>query len=334
MSYHFAREHSAPKPADTFGSKLCYQKFTGFCASRQHKNFQHGCPIKTTNVDPDDIMNKVDDANLKKELRSYQHFLVDSKLERARHKVFIYAIENLNAKILDEKRDHFSNNLKCVAKVILAFGFILRNIEDGGIRCFLAHENNTLLDRSKLVCTRDDMIKLKVFLNKTDVIESCIRGRLNTKWRFYKLTNLTVFAALLKDVLMGCKDAVLAKHLLENHTINRLTFEENTRQPYNDNPCLFRAFALHLIGNQDWKTELFLTSSLVEGMDWAPINTRVSMWKHSNCWRSVFTQYSSLWYRHCRGEQYRWTRSAECAKTQEYCQTVEIQSSYMLREQH
>ena len=73
---------------------------------------------------------------------------------------------------------------------------------------------------------------------------------MNTKWRFYKLTNWTVFAALLKDVPMGYKDTVLPKPLLQNHTINCLTSEESTRQPYNDNLCLFRAFALHLHGTQ------------------------------------------------------------------------------------
>ena len=76
------------------------------------------------------------------------------------------------------------------------------------------------------------------------------RERMNTKWRLYKLTNLTVFAALLKDVPMGCKDPVLSEPLLKNWTINRLTFEENTRQPYNDNLCLFRDLAPHLHGNQ------------------------------------------------------------------------------------
>ena len=164
-------------------------------------------------------------------------------------------MEALNETIVNEKLDHFFNNLKCAAKVNLAFGFILKNIEDGGFRYFYAHENNTLLDRSKLVCTHDDLAKLKDFLNKTDVIESCSRERMNTKWRFYKLTNLTVFAALLKDVPMGCKNAVLPEPLLKNHTINCLTFEENTRQPYNDNLCLFRALALHMHGNQRLEEE-------------------------------------------------------------------------------
>ena len=164
---------------------------------------------RTRDVDVEHIVGDVECHSLREELRSCQHFLVDSELERARHKVFFYAVETLNETIVNEKLDQFFNNLKCAAEVNLAFGFILKNIEDGGFRYFYAHKNNTLLDRSKLVCTHDDLTKLKDFLNKTDVIESCSQERMNTRWRFYKLTNLTVFVALLKDVPMGCKDAVL-----------------------------------------------------------------------------------------------------------------------------
>ena len=138
---------------------------------------------------------------------------MDSDLERARHKVFIYAMETLNETIVNEKLDHFFNNLKCAAKVNLAFSFFLKNIDDGGFRYFYAHENNTLLDRSKLVWTRVDLENLKDILNKSDVIESCRRERLSTKWRLYKLKNLTVIAALLKDVPMVCKDAVSSEKL-------------------------------------------------------------------------------------------------------------------------
>ena len=196
------------------------------------------------------ILGDVEDHSLREELRSCQHFLVDSELERARHKVFNYAVETLKETIVNEKLDHFFNNLKCGAKVNLAFGFILKNIEDGGFRYFYAHENNTLLDRSKLVCTHDDLAKLKDFPNKTDVIESHSREKMNTKWRFYKFTNLTVFAASLKHVPKGCMNAVLPDPLLRNGTINCLTYEENTRQPYNDNLCLFRALAFYLHGTQ------------------------------------------------------------------------------------
>ena len=100
------------------------------------------------------------------------------------------------------------------------------------------------------MCTHDDLAKLKDFLIKAGVIESCSRERMNTKWRFYKLTNLTLFAALLKDVPMGCRNAVLPEPLLKNHTVSFLTFDENTRQTYNDNLCLFRALAFHFHKNQ------------------------------------------------------------------------------------
>ena len=164
-------------------------------------------------------------------------------------------MEGLNETVVNEKLDNFFKNLICAAKLNLAFGLVLKNIEDGAFRYFYAHENYTLLDRSKLVCTHDDLAKLKGFLNQTDVIESCSRERTNTKWRFYKLTNLTVFAALLKGVPMGCQNAVLGEPLPESHSINCLTFEESKRQPYNDNLCLFHAPALHLHGTQRLEEE-------------------------------------------------------------------------------
>ena len=184
-------------------------------------------------VDVEHILGDVGDHRLREELRSCQHFLVDSELERARRKVFNYAVETLNETIVNEKLDHYFNNLICAAKVNLGFGFILKTIENGGFRYFYAHENMSLLDRSRLVCAHDYLAKLKDFLNKTGVIESCSRERMNTNLRFYnhKLTNLTVFAALVKDVPMGCRDAVLLKPLLKNGTINCLKFKENTRQP-------------------------------------------------------------------------------------------------------
>ena len=134
-------------------------------------------------------------------MRSCLHFLVDSELERARYKVFNYAVETLNETIVKEKLDYFFNK----ATVNLPFRIILKEKEDGGFRYFNAHENSTLLDRFKPVCTHDDLAKLKDLLKKTDVMQSCSRERMNTKWRFYKLTNLTVFAASLKDVPMGAR---------------------------------------------------------------------------------------------------------------------------------
>ena len=105
------------------------------------------------------------------------------------------------------------------------------------------------------MCTPDDITNLKEKLQKKDNVDLCTRERANTKWKFYKLTNLTVFAALLKDVPMSCTDSVLPEPLLKNQNVNCLTFEKNTRKPYNDNLCLFRAVALHLYGNDRLEEE-------------------------------------------------------------------------------
>ena len=72
---------------------------------------------------------------------------------------------------------------------------------------------------------------------------------------FLELANLTIFAALLRDIPMGCKDVVLPESLLKNHTVNCPTYEQNNKKRYKDNLCLFRALALHLHGYERLEEE-------------------------------------------------------------------------------
>ena len=102
--------HSAPEPGVTFKCKLCKQEFPVFYPIWQQKNTQHGFPIGTANTEPNDIINKEDDMNVKEEFCSCPHFFVDSQLEGSRHKLFNYAIENLNATIWHEEVDDLLNN--------------------------------------------------------------------------------------------------------------------------------------------------------------------------------------------------------------------------------
>ena len=269
INYHFAKQHRAAGPSMTYKCKLCHAEYPGFYVLRQHKSIQHGTQngFGASNFDVEELVGDVDDQSLKEELQSSRHFLVDSEIQKGRHCVFNFAVNNLTAQIIEEKSDRVLDKKKCVAKLNLVLGFILKNIEDGKFSHFYAHENNTLLEQSKLVSNKDDMTKLKEVLKKTDVIESCTKERSNTKWRFFKLTNLTLFAALLRDIPMGYKDAVLPESFLKNHKAKCLTFEKITRKPYNDNLCLIRALALHLHGNERLEEEtsklfnLFLVNS-------------------------------------------------------------------------
>ena len=133
----------------------------------------------------EDIVGHVDDQSLREELQSCRHFLVDSEIQKGRHSVFNFVVNNLTTQVIEEKLDRVLDKLKCLAKLNLAHGFILKNIEDGKFRYFYAHENNTLLELSQFVSSKEDMAKLKEILKKTDVIKSCTKERPNTKWRFF-----------------------------------------------------------------------------------------------------------------------------------------------------
>ena len=70
----------------------------------------------------------------------------------------------------------------------------------------------------------------------------------------YKLTNVTFFAALLKEVLMGYQDALLPDPLMGNRSVKRLIFGEFSQEPYNDIFILHRSLALH--GNENLEEQI------------------------------------------------------------------------------
>ena len=251
-NYHIAKKQSVPRHSITYKCRLCQGEFTCFYALRQHKNTQQGTQIGfgANNIDVEDIVGDVDDQILREEWESCNHFSTDTEMENGRHRVFNFAMSSFDISLLNDKLDHVFKEVKCAAKINLAIGLVLKNIGDGSCRYFYAHENNTVMERSKSVGTQADMTNLEERMHKMDIVDICTRERSNRKWKIYKLTNLTIFASLLKGVPMACKDTVLPEPLLKNHNVNCLTFETNTRQPFNDNLCLFRALALHLHGKE------------------------------------------------------------------------------------
>ena len=100
-------------------------------------------------------------------------------------------------------------------------------------------------------------VKLKDILNKTGVIASCSGETMRTKWRFCKLTNLTVFAALLKVIPTGRKDAMLPELLLKNCRIN-FSHWNRTRHNHISITCVFFVLLFHICTKlTDWKKKLY-----------------------------------------------------------------------------
>ena len=128
MNYHIVKEHSAPKPSITYKCKLCHAESPGFYALRQHKNIQHGRQIGfgASNIDVEDIVGDVEDQSLREELESCKHFLTDTKMENGRHRVFNFAMSSFDIFLLNDKLDYVIKELRCAAKVNIAFGTFLK----------------------------------------------------------------------------------------------------------------------------------------------------------------------------------------------------------------
>ena len=341
LNCHIAKKHTVPRFSITYKCKLCHAEFTGFYALRQHKNSQHGTQIgfRASNINVEDKVGDVDDQSLREDLESCKHFLTDTEIKNGRHRVFNFALSSFDVSLLNDKLDYLFKNLKCAAKVNLAFGFVLKNFEDGSCRYFYAHENNTVMERSKLVCTQAEMTNLKDRMQKMDIVDICTRERSNTKWNFYKLTNSTIFAifaSLLKNVPMGCEDTVSPEPLLRNCNVNCLTFQRNTRQPYNDSLSLFRALVIHLHGNEKLEEEtskmfnLFLNNcgegdtSKFQGVHMTDIPKVEDLLQ-----LNIFL----LWHWFCGWRTDWWTLSKKHSKVWKKCQAFTLQQSHLLRQQ-
>ena len=123
-----------------------FKEFFGFYALRQHKTNEHAFQMKSAEFDVNNFLED-DDADLKEELQACQHFLVDSELEKGRHRVFNFALSIFGNSLINKKLDLVFKGPKCAAKANLAFGFVLKNVEAGSCRYFYAHKNNTLTAR-------------------------------------------------------------------------------------------------------------------------------------------------------------------------------------------
>ena len=136
-----------------------------------------------------------DSDQLRDELNACQYFLTDTEMENGRLKVFNFQLSKLDPNLVNEKLDQVFEKLDCAAKINIALGFVFRNIETSKYRYFYAHENNTLFDKSILLCTKADSTTMQNKVKKQDIIEICTQERQNTKWRFKLIANVTIFAA-------------------------------------------------------------------------------------------------------------------------------------------
>ena len=135
----------------------------------------------------DTQLEEIDDADLKDHRNSCNHFFVGSEVENGRHCAFIFAMPSFSNSILNGKLDQGFSQLECATKVKLAIGFVLKNIEDGTCRYFCAQKNYTVMERSNLVCTQNDIVNLREKWQKVYFFSHCRRDKANNKNDFKNL---------------------------------------------------------------------------------------------------------------------------------------------------
>ena len=107
-----------------------------------------------------------------------------------------------------------------------------------------------MFEKLQLLCTKADLTSIQCKVEKFDIVEQCTQEHQNTKWRFKLITNVTIFAALLRNIPMVCPDSVLPELLLRHTIVNCLLSDKN-KQPFKDHLCLFRAFTMYFHGHSN-----------------------------------------------------------------------------------
>ena len=210
----YFKKHSLSQRKNILKCETCHHFFHWLLslAIKQADSAQSTKCIEDQKCGCHTVGNEIDDESFTEEVETSKHFLVDSEVEIGRQSVQ-FCHEILNAHTSSQKIDSVFEKLKRAAKLNVAFGFLLRNVEDGTCPYYYAHENNTLIERSELEATKEDLVRIKYVLGNTGVIDVCTKEREKRKCKLYKLTNVTVFAALLREVPMRCKDTVLPEPL-------------------------------------------------------------------------------------------------------------------------
>ena len=132
MNYHIVKKNSEATAGFFHKCKLFDRDFRSFYNLREHKRKEHGTQRGSgaEDVDVAHVKGYVDDNSLKEELKMCKHFSTDSEMEKRRHRVYNFAMATLDAKKQLEKVDVVIGNLKCAARLNVAFGFVLKNVED------------------------------------------------------------------------------------------------------------------------------------------------------------------------------------------------------------
>ena len=143
-------------------------------------------------------------------------------------------------------------------------------------------------ERSKLMKTKEDLLKIGNVNSNNDVIGLCTRERAITQWNFRKLTNKTSLAPVLKKVSMGSKIAAVSEPLVKNPAIKCLIHENRTLTIYVSSElqpciCMKTKDSCEKLLKFSIDSQKILVGSTLQTFE-------VLAWKISQQWRTFYKQ--------------------------------------------
>ena len=136
LNFHLAKHHAPKDIKPSTVCTVCLEKFSGFYSLQQHKRRKHGTSTKIGTKSSEKLKEvleseEIDQNNeqLQQELSACLHFFDDTEMEIGRHRKFNFKLCKLDPNEINEILKETFEKLNCAAKLNMALGFILRNLD-------------------------------------------------------------------------------------------------------------------------------------------------------------------------------------------------------------
>ena len=164
LNYHIVKHHAPQDKKLSTACTICLEEFPSLYSLQQHKRRKHG-PSPNVGTNSSESLKEVleleeldqNNEQLQQELSACRNFFDNAEMEKGRHRVFNFKLSKLDPSENNENLKEVFETLNCAAKINLALGFILRNVDPDEYRYFYAHDNNTFFEKSHLLCSTGDL---------------------------------------------------------------------------------------------------------------------------------------------------------------------------------
>ena len=190
-----------------------------------------------------------DDPALTQLLRDYHKIIHREHQEGIIQKEYNFVLNNfqLNYDEIEEQLNNIYQNEKHAFKINFSFGIVLRNTE-GELRYFYASGNESTLDEPFQISKKEDVNALILRLKNTDLLQTILKSRPNSKWTVYVITNIRWLVTRTNYILGSTRK--LPDYIKNKRSIITLDTRSNDGALIEDNLCAFRCLAYHKTKNR------------------------------------------------------------------------------------